>query len=136
MSESESESNPAIVVVDADPTSRNAAEDLEDELDRPIIAIDSMEFDVEASEEILGAGVFVICWDLEIRSGADLVEEIRRHEDLAERTILVAFEEPTPERVRAAMWLGADGVCMKPYDAAEIQARLERLDATREAQAA
>jgi len=136
MSETEAEPNRSIVVVDADPTSRNAAEDLEDELDCQVVAIDSMEFEPEASEEVLAAGVFIIGWDLEIRSGADLVEEIRQHESLAERTILVAFEAPTPELVRCAFRLGADGVCLKPYDAAEIKARLEHLDAARRAEAA
>ena len=57
-----------IVVVDPDTESRNDAEDLEDEFDRQVIAIDSVDFDTEASEDVLEAAVYIVCWNLGIRA--------------------------------------------------------------------
>ena len=117
-----------IVVVDPDPISRSRAEDLEDDLDRQVIAIDSVDFDPDATEEVIEASVYVIGWDLGIRCGADLLEEIRRDPRLADKPVLVAFDAPTAARVRMALALGADGVCMKPYDASEIEALLAQVE--------
>lgn len=126
----------SIVVVDPDPASRGLAEDLEDELDRQMIALDSMDFDVESSEEVLEASAFVICWDLGIRSGADLLELVRHDPALSDRSVLIAMEAPTRAAVQMAMALGADGVCCKPYDAEEIAGLLARSEAARTAEAA
>lgn len=115
----------AIVVVDPDAASRNDAEDLEDEYDRQVIAIDSMDFDTESSEDVLEAGLFILGWDLGIRSGLDLLEEIREHPRLADRLVLMASAKPTPERVRWAMSLGANGFISLPYDAEQIGSYLE-----------
>lgn len=147
MSETESESEvderadagaekSAIVVVDPDPVSRNAAEDLEDDLDRQVVAMDSMEFDPEVSEEIAEAGAFVIVWDLGIRSGADLVEKIRSDDRLAGRPIIVATAKASTAMVQAALAVGADSVCRLPYDGEEVEARLAHAEEGRAPSAA
>ena len=128
MSDSESEPNGSIVVIDPDASSRNDAEDLEDEFDRQVIAMDSMDFDTEASEEVLEAAVYIVCWNLGIRAGADLVEEVRGNPRLADKKVIVALEEPTKTRARWAMTLGADAICSLPYDPEEVGARLEALE--------
>jgi DNA-binding NarL/FixJ family response regulator len=131
--ESEVAGGGAIVVVDPDLASRNQAEDLEDDLDRQVIAMDSMEFDMESSGEVLDAGVYIISWDLGIRSGADLVEELREDVRTADKTILIATDSPTKELVIWAMAAGADGVCLKPYDGEEIGRRIAAADGARKA---
>ena len=137
MADSEDEAeNTSIIVVDPDPGSRNASEDLEDDFERQIIAMDSVEFDTESSEEVLDASVYIICWDLEIRSGADLLEEVRQNPRLEGKTVLIATKEPTSSLVRCALDLGADGVCVKPYVADEIAKLLERANEARAAKAA
>lgn len=129
MSESESEPNGGtIVVVDPDASSRNDAEDLEDEFDRQVIAMDSMDFDTEASEDVLEAAVYVICWNLGIRAGADLIEEIRGNPRLADKKILVALDEATRTKARWAMTLGADAICSLPYDPEEVGERLAAIE--------
>ena len=135
-SESESEEGSSIIVVDPDPGSRNASEDLEDDFERQIIAMDSVDFDIDSSEDIQEASVYIITWDLGVRCGADLLEEVRIHPLLATKTVLIATADPTPGLVRCALELGADGVCMKPYDAEEISNLLERADANRARKAA
>ena len=115
--------NDTIVVVDPDPASRNASEELEDDFDRQIIAMDSVEFDTTGSEEVVGASVYIISWDLNIRHGADLLEEIRHTPGLAKKIVLIASESPTESMVQCAMELGADGVCTKPYDADAQESR-------------
>ena len=135
-SESESEEASSIVVVDPDPASRNASEDLEDDLERQIIAMDSIEFDIDVSEDIQEAGVYIISWDLGVRCGADLLEEVRRSPLLEGKTVLVASSQPTEGLVRSAIALGADGVCMKPYDPEEIANRVERAEQRRGEKAA
>ena len=118
----------SIVVVDPDPNSRNNAEDLEDEFDRQVIAMDSVDFDTEASEDVLDAAVFVICWDLGIRSAADLLEEIRHNPRLQDKKVIVATARPTREMVRWAVTLGADTVCTLPYDPDSIRQHIEALE--------
>ena len=133
MAEAESEEPGSIVVVDPDASSRNNAEDLEDEFDRQIIAMDSMDFDTEASEEVIEAGVYIFCWDLGYRSGIDLLEEVRHNPRLADKTVMIAIREPTLSQVRWAMSLGADTVCNLPYDPEEVRERLEKLEGSAEA---
>ncbi len=117
----------AIVVVDADPVSRNEAEDLEDDLDQPVVAFDPVDFELDASEEVLSAVAILLDFDLEIRSGIDLLEQIRVHDTLADVPVLLAFARPDARRVRLAVDFGASGVCCKPYDADEIRARLDAI---------
>ncbi len=109
-----------ILIVDPDPASRNAGEDLEDDLERPVVAIDSVDFDPEAMDEIGEAEVFIICWDLGFRAGVDLIEQIRADESLRDRIVIVASNAPTHLMVHCAIEAGADGICTQPYDADEI----------------
>lgn len=125
-----------ILVVDPDPISRSQAEELEDDLDRQLIAIDSMDFDADANEEVIEAGVYILCWDLSIRCGADLLELVRGDPRLSGKTVLVAFEAPTLAKLRTALALGADGVCMKPWSAEEIARQLSRIASAAAEQAA
>ena len=118
----------SIVVLDPDQNSRNDAEDLEDEFDRQVIAMDSMDFDTEASEDVLEAAVYIVCWNLGIRAGADILEEIRSNPRLADKKVIVAIAEPTKTIVRWAMTLGADAVCALPYDPEEVGERLEAIE--------
>jgi len=137
MSESDpSEQKSAIIVIDGDPLSRNAAEDLEDDLDRQVIAMDSTDFDLDGSEEILEAGAFIVAWNLAIRSGADLIESLRQDPRLSDRPILVASDRVDRGLVRAAFLVGADGVCRHPYEAEEVRARLLEAEGRRSSEAA
>ena len=96
----------SIVVLDPDQNSRNDAEDLEDEFDRQVIAMDSMDFDTEASEDVLEAAVYIVSWNLGIRAGADILEEIRFNPRLADKKVIVAISEPT----KTVVALPPDGV--------------------------
>ena len=117
---------PGIVVIDPDVRSRNQVESLEQALDLPVFAVDPSEFDPAGSEEIQRAAVFILCWDLGFRCGADLLEEIRSNDTLKDRKVLISLDAPTRNLVRLVMELGADGVCHRPYDEAELAAWLER----------
>lgn len=123
----------SIVVVDPDPESRNRAEDLEDDLEIQVIAMDSMDFETESSEDVLNATAFIISWDLAIRSGLDLLEEIRRHEVLSGLPVIVATDAALPGMVKSAMLHGADSVCLKPYDGEEVRAKLAAIEEARQA---
>ena len=128
---SDDDSKKPLVIVDPDPLSRNAGEDIEDDLDRHVVALDATDFDLEASEEIMEAEAFIVCWDLGVLSGADLVESIRTDERLRDRVVIVATPVPTPSLVRTALRVGADSVCLQPYDAEQIRACLESAAARR-----
>ncbi|GEM_PF-6347621 len=125
---SDSDQTGSIIVVDPDAASRNDAEDLEDEFDRQVIAMDSTDFDTEASEEVLEAAVYIVCWNLGIRAGADLVEEIRWNDRIADKKVIVALPEPNKAAVRWAISLGADAVCALPYDPEEVGDRLNAIE--------
>jgi len=134
MAEEKEEAPPkSIVVVDPDPESRNRAEDLEDALEIQVIAMDSMDFESESSEDVLAATACIISWDLGIRSGLDLLEEIRRHEMLADLPVLIATDSPLPGMVKCAMRNGADSICLKPYDGEEVRAKLSAIEAAKQA---
>jgi len=133
MSDEESAEAGSIVVVDPDANSRNDAEDLEDEFDRQVIAMDSMDFDTEASEDVLDAGIYIICWNLGIRAGVDLLEEIRHNPRLSDKKVIIAMKEPTLPHVRWAMSLGADAICTLPYNPEEVGDRLEQIEASKAA---
>ena len=88
----------------------------------------SVDFDTEASEDVLEAAVYIVCWNLGIRAGADLIEEIRSHPRLEGKCVLVAVKEPTKTVVTWAMSLGAEAVCSLPYDPGEVGERLEEIE--------
>lgn len=127
------EEESAIVVVEPDASLRNSAEDLEDDFERQVIAMDSTEFDTEAAEEVIEAGVYIFNWNLGIRSAADLLEEVRHDPRLRDKMVIVAMEEPTAARVRTAMKLGADAICTLPYSGEEIAIRFDMIKARRQA---
>jgi DNA-binding NarL/FixJ family response regulator len=130
MSETEENQEAAsIVVIDPDPDSRHVAEDLEDVVSRPVIAIDSVEFGAEIAQDVLDAKTYLVCWDLGIRSGADLIETIRSDPRFADKKVIVAMADPTRETARWAMTVGADALCSLPYDADEVAARLAAVEA-------
>lgn len=116
-----------VVFVDPDGASRSAAEGLEEALARPVFAVDPSEFKPADSEEIQNAAAFVLCWDLGFRCAADLVEGLRADEAYSDRKILIAMEAPTRSLVLLAMELGADGVCLRPWDGEALAAALERV---------
>ncbi|MFO0687182.1 MAG: hypothetical protein U0900_00560 [Myxococcota bacterium] len=126
----------SLVVVDPDGASRSAAEGLEEALSRPVFAVDPSEFKPADSEEIQNAAAFVLCWDLGFRCAADLIEGLRADPAYADRKILVALDAPTRRLVLLAMELGADGVCLRPWDGEALAAALERVGLPQPAAAA
>ena len=122
-----------LVFVDPDANSRTQAESLEEALGRSVLAVDPSEFKPADSEEIQGAAGFVVCWDLGIYSGADLLEEIRASATLKDSKVLISMDSPTRSGVVLAMELGADGICRRPYEEAELSACLERVGLPRPA---
>lgn len=132
--EQEQDEATTLVVVDPEESSRAAVEGLESELGRPVFAVDPGELDLVESEDVQKAAAFVLCWDLGFRCGADLVEAIRRNEQLRDRKIFVATEAPTRRLVVLALGLGADGFCRRPYEAQELVSLLERAGLPRPAE--
>lgn len=126
----------SLVVVDPDGASRSAAEGLEEALSRPVFAVDPSEFKPADSEEIQNAAAFVLCWDLGFRCAADLIEGLRADQAYADRKILIAMDAPTRRLVLLAMELGADGVCLRPWDGEALAVALERVGLPRPAAAA
>jgi DNA-binding response OmpR family regulator len=129
--QTEDDEKTGLVFIDPDEKSRHEAEALEEVLARTILAVDASEFKPADSEEILGAAAFVVCWDLGFRTGAEMIEAIRADEKLRDRKILISMDAPTRNAVLVAMELGADAVCRRPYDGAELSARLEQLGLAR-----
>ena len=116
-----------LVFVDPDASSRTHAESLEAALARSILAVDPSEFKPAESVEIQRAAGFIVCWDLGVYGGADLLEEIRSSETLKDCKVLISMDSPTRRSVTLAMELGADGICRRPYEEAELSVCVERL---------
>jgi DNA-binding response OmpR family regulator len=133
--EAQEEAKTGLVFIDPDEKSRHQAEALEEALSRSILAVDASEFKPADSEEIQQAAAFVVCWDLGFQTGGEMIEAIRSDETLRDRKVLVSMDAPTRRSVLVAMTLGADGVCLRPYDGDELMARLEQLGLPRPAPA-
>lgn len=120
------EAKTGLVFVDPDQGSRMQAESLEEVLARSVLAVDPSEFKPAESAEIQQAAGIIVAWDLGFYSGADLLEEIRSSESLKDCKVLISMDAPTRSGVVLAMELGADGVCCRPYEEAELSACLDR----------
>lgn len=113
-----------IVFVDADEDSRQAAEDLEDDLDRSIWAFSPDEFGPEMLVEVEEASAFVIAWNLGGRSGLDVMETLKADARTTAIPVVLASPEPTQNMVIAALHAGAHSFAFQPYDSKELRIRL------------
>lgn len=120
-----------IVLVDPDAASRTAGEDLEEDLECIVVAIDSSDFTPAESEDILEAEAIVLVWDLEVRLAIDLLEAIRHDPQLADKIVLLASDHPTRTLVKWATRLGADGLVRLPWDGSSLRAALDAARARR-----
>ena len=119
----------SIVVIDADEAMRTHVEDGDSAVAWSVVAMESLDSEPDAREALVAAAAIVIALDLGFQSGLDLLEAIRRTPELEARPVLIADAAPTRRRVECALWLGANGFCLRPYDHAEIDAQLRALGA-------
>ncbi|NNL67821.1 MAG: hypothetical protein HKP30_16350 [Myxococcales bacterium] len=69
----------------------------------------------------------VVPWDVDGRSGIELVEALRRDPRTESLALVMASESPSRARVAAALAAGADSFALRPYSADELRMRLEAL---------
>jgi len=72
-------------------------------------------------------------WNMEPMSGYDLLEEIRSDAALAATRFIMVSAESSWEHVLAARNAGANGFIIKPFTAAALKARIDRVFANGEA---
>ncbi len=114
----------SIVVIDSSMDDRNEAEDLEDDLGWSVWALDPVEFDPDDLEEMVEVSGFFIEWDLNVRSGIDLMETLRSDDRTRGIPIIIVSREPTERMVKVSVKAGADSFAKKPYNGEEMTARL------------
>src|SRR5712691_5449895 len=72
-------------------------------------------------------------WNMEPMSGYDLLEELRADAALAETRFIMVSAVSSLEHVLAAKHAGANGFIIKPFTAAALKARIDRVFANGEA---
>ena len=120
----EADAGTTLVVIDGSEDDRIAIEALEDDLELPVWAIDPEQISVAGFEELSDAAAILVDWDLGAYSGLEMLQALRTHPTTARMRIALASANATRRRVMTALRHGADTFVMKPYDAAEIRARL------------
>lgn len=113
-----------LVVIDPDPSDREAAEDLEDALGRPVWAVDPEQLTAASFEEFADAAAIVLAWQQGVSSGLDILPALFEHPATAQARVALAAESFTRRKVATALRAGADTVVSKPYVASELAARL------------
>ena len=78
-------------------------------------------------QDLAEFSAIVVPWNLDGRSGIELVETLRREPRTAQLTLVMASESPSRARVEAALAAGADSFAMRPYCAEELRMRLDGL---------
>ena len=117
----------SVAVIDPILEERQKAEELEEDLDFSILALDPQDVDPEDFDELAEAGAYFVEWDLGVRSGLEVLEALRADERTLGKPIVMASAAPTASMVKTALAAGADGFIHKPYRADELKARLTRL---------
>ncbi len=71
---------------------------------------------------------FVITdWNMPVMDGLQLLQEIRGDERLAHLPVLMVTAEAKKENIVAAAQAGADGYIVKPFTAATLKEKLEKI---------
>jgi len=117
----------SVVFVDLCDEDRDAAEDLEEALGWPVWTLEPGELRADELDELGEAGAIVIDWDLGVRPGLAYLEVFRNDERTRHIPVIMASARPTAAMVRAALHAGAESFVTKPWDAAELRSRLQRL---------
>lgn len=72
-----------------------------------------------------GYGLVISDWIMEPMSGIELLQEIRRDENLRETPFIMITGNNQPENVIAAKKAGVSSYVVKPFNAATLKQRLE-----------
>ncbi len=117
----------ALVVIDPCEEDRLAVAALENEVGRPISAMDPSAICADLFEDFAEARVILVEWDLGGRLGLDLVEHFIADPRIQDVPILLASAVLTRSMVLNGFRSGARGFVSKPYSAEEIRARLAQV---------
>lgn len=128
--------NTKILVVDDFPTMRRIVRNLLGELGYTNI---SEADDGQTALPMLQAGDFeflVTDWNMPGMTGIDLLKAVRADEKLAKMPVLMVTAEASKEQIVEAAQAGVSGYIIKPFTAATLAEKLERISARMQAAAA
>ncbi len=114
----------ALVIIDPRGEERDRMEELGEETEREITAIDPSDLDDDAYDAIAEAGAVLVCWDLGGRSGLEVAEQLVRDPRSKDVPVLLAHPRVTRAMVECALRAGAGGFVLLPYDLAEIDRQI------------
>ena len=70
-------------------------------------------------------GLVISDWNMQPKTGYELLKEVRAEPALAETTFILVTAESRTENVIAARKAGADNYIVKPFNAATLKAKIE-----------
>ena len=112
-----------ILIVDDDPVARRILEDAIAGLGHDVqVACDGQEaWDLIADEPV---DVLMTDWVMPEMDGLELCQRVRAREDASFMYVMLVTDRSDPEDVVAGIMAGANDFLSKPYDRAELRARL------------
>ncbi|MCI0508795.1 MULTISPECIES: chemotaxis response regulator CheY [Chromohalobacter] len=119
--------NMSILVVDDFPTMRRIVRSLLKELG--FNNVDEAEDGQEALNKLRAGGFeFVVSdWNMPNLDGLSMLKEIRQDDALSELPVLMVTAEAKKENIIAAAQAGANGYVVKPFTAATLEEKLDKI---------
>ncbi|MGO1343769.1 chemotaxis response regulator CheY [Chromohalobacter japonicus] len=119
--------NMSILVVDDFPTMRRIVRSLLKELG--FNNVDEAEDGQEALNKLRAGGFeFVVSdWNMPNLDGLAMLKEIRQDDALSELPVLMVTAEAKKENIIAAAQAGANGYVVKPFTAATLEEKLDKI---------
>lgn|SRR5690606_13720835 len=116
-----------VLIVDDFPTMRRIVKNLLKDLG--IENVDEAEDGAMAIERLQGGGFDLVIsdWNMPNKDGLTLLKEIRANEALSKLPVLMVTAEAKKDNIVAAAQAGANGYVVKPFTAAVLEEKLNKI---------
>lgn len=82
---------------------------------------------LQSKDAIFPVNFVVTDWNMPLMDGLTLLQSIRARADLKDLPVLMVTAEAKKENIIAAAQAGADGYIVKPFNAATLKEKLDRI---------
>ncbi|EEF27709.1 two-component system sensor histidine kinase/response regulator, putative [Ricinus communis] len=80
-----------------------------------------------AKDALIGIDIVVTDWNMPVMGGFTLLQRIREHPDLHQLPVILVTAEAKKENIISAAAAGADGYIVKPFNAATLKEKIDRV---------
>ena len=120
----------ALVVDDLEVMRRSVANLLRKQEFSPVDEVSSVPEALEQMEIVGGYNLIISDWNMDPRTGLELLNEVRADKRYAKTVLVLMTAEPTDAKRAAAEAAGASGFLVKPFGASTLIAEIEKFFGT------